>query len=153
MNSIGSTLKEARSRKSVSFEEVHAKIRIHPRVLQLLEEEKFDKLPSPLYVKSFLRSYAEYLEVNPDEILGAYEKAALRDPEQHYYIPTADERLAGPPLRKELLVLPAAVCVLALLGFGLARAVRTVGPHWPRSAAKERPAAPKLKAAPKNEKN
>ena len=64
--SIGNTLKDARNKKTLSYDEVHAKIKIHPRVLQLLEEEKFDKLPSPLFAKSFLKSYAEFLEVNPN---------------------------------------------------------------------------------------
>ena len=44
--SIGAVLKEARTKKSITLEDVHAKLKIHPRVLQLLEEDKFDKLPS-----------------------------------------------------------------------------------------------------------
>lgn len=89
---IGTTLKEARNKKSISLEDVHSKIKIHPRVLQLLEEEKFDKLPSPMFVKSFLKSYAEYLEVNGEELVSLYEKEKQRDPEQAFFIRTVDER-------------------------------------------------------------
>lgn len=90
--SIGSALKEARAKKSVSLEDVHAKIKIHPRVLQLLEENKFEKLPSPLFVKSFLRSYAEFLELNAAEILEAYEKEGRKEPEQVLFIKPAEMR-------------------------------------------------------------
>ena len=85
MSSIGSTLREARSRKSLSLEEVHSRIKIHPRVLQLLEEDKFEKLPSPLFVKSFIKSYAEFLEINPRDLIQTYEKEK-KEPEQILFI-------------------------------------------------------------------
>lgn len=91
--SIGQTLKDARTKKLVSLEDVHAKLKIHPRVLQLLEENKFDKLPSPLFVKSFLKSYAEYLDVNPTDLLEAYEKEARKDPEQILFIKPPELRV------------------------------------------------------------
>ncbi len=89
--SIGTILKDARTKKEISLEDVHAKLKIHPRVLQLLEEEKFDKLPSPLFAKSFLRSYAQFLEVNADEIIDHYEKEKKpEEPEQKMYIRPVD---------------------------------------------------------------
>lgn len=91
-DSIGSILKDARSRKSVTLEDVHAKIKIHPRVLQLLEENKFEKLPSSLFVKSFLRSYAEFLELNAGELIDAYEKEGRKEPEQVLFIKPAEMR-------------------------------------------------------------
>lgn len=92
MTSIGNLLKEARTRKCVTFEEVHSKIRIHPRVLQLLEEEKFDQLPGPLFVKSFLKMYSEFLGINADEMLQIYEKESRKDPEQALFIRSVGER-------------------------------------------------------------
>ncbi len=92
MSGIGQTLKEARTKKSVSLEEVHAKIKIHPRILQLLEEEKFDKLPSPLFAKSFLKSYADFLGVDGQTILDSYErdKEISVEPQQILYLKPAD---------------------------------------------------------------
>ncbi len=90
MSSIGAVLKEARTKKTLSLDEVHSKIKIHPRMLQLLEEDKFERLPSPLFVKSFLRSYAEFLEVNSDELVSAYEKEKKEEPEQLLHIKLAD---------------------------------------------------------------
>lgn len=92
---IGNILKEARNKKSISLDEVHAKIKIHPRVIQLLEEGKFEKLPSPLFAKSFLKSYAEFLGVNPDEVLDAYGKESdeiKKEPDQVLFIKSVDEK-------------------------------------------------------------
>ncbi len=92
MNSIGTVLKEARAKKAISLEEVHTKIKIHPRVLQLLEDGKFDRLPSPIFVKSFLRSYAEFLELSPEELIQTYEKEDRKEPEQVLFLRTPEER-------------------------------------------------------------
>ena len=90
MSSIGGVLKEARTKKTLSLDEVHSKIKIHPRVLQLLEEDKFEKLPSPLFVKSFLKSYAEFLEISSEELVSAYDKVKKEEPAQILYIKPAD---------------------------------------------------------------
>lgn len=92
MTSIGNTLKEARDRKSLTLEDVHAKLKIHPRVLQLLEDDRFEKLPSPLFVKSFIKTYADFLEVNGEELLQTYERESRRDPEQVLFIKPAELR-------------------------------------------------------------
>ena len=60
MSSIGNALKEAREKKSISLDDVHTRVKIHPRVLQLLEEDRFDKLPSPLFAKSFSASLINF---------------------------------------------------------------------------------------------
>lgn len=126
---IGSTLKEARTKKSVTYEDVHSKIKIHPRVLQLLEEEKFDKLPSPLFVKSFLKSYADFLEVNGEELVGLYEKEKLRDPDQSFFIRSVDERARDEKIRPKNLALVGGIALAALLaaGFVLPPAARAIG--------------------------
>ncbi|MCG3176123.1 MAG: hypothetical protein MOGMAGMI_01063 [Candidatus Omnitrophica bacterium] len=92
MSTIGGQLKEAREKKSLTHEEVHAKIKIHPRVLQLMEEDKFEKLPSPLFAKSFLRSYADFLQIDADQVVSNYEKQGRREPEQVLFIRPAESR-------------------------------------------------------------
>lgn len=131
MSSIGSILKEARSKKSISLEEVHSRIKIHPRVIQLLEEDKFEKLPSPLFAKSFLKSYAEFLEVNPEEIVKAYDKEDRKDPAQVLFIKPAAEREKSSLLNfdKSLLVLPVIVLALIVGGFALFSLVKTATQH------------------------
>lgn len=119
MISVGNALKEARNKKTLSLEEVHAKIKIHPRVLQLLEDEKFDKLPSPLFAKSFLKSYAEFLEVNSDEVMQAYEHAGVKDPEQTIYIRPAEEKGGGLDFQKIFVVVPFLIVGVFVVAGGL----------------------------------
>ena len=132
MNSIGTILKEARAKKSVSFEEVQLKTKIHPRVLQFLEDDKFENLPSPLFVKSFLKSYAEFLEIKPEDLIRTYEKEKLKEPEQVLFIRAADPRPAR-DLRP--LYAAAGVCVAALFAFALiGGSAYWIRKHWPAPA-------------------
>jgi cytoskeleton protein RodZ len=58
---IGTSLHEARLRKQIEIPEAEQGTKIRAKYLRALEDEQFELLPSPTYVKGFLRSYAEYL--------------------------------------------------------------------------------------------
>jgi hypothetical protein len=58
---IGSSLREARLRQGLDLNELEQGTKIRAKYLRALEDEEFDLLPAPTYVKGFLRSYAEYL--------------------------------------------------------------------------------------------
>ena len=61
MFEIGASLREARTRRSLSREDVQKAIRIRDRYLGALEDENWDLLPGEAYTKGFLRTYAEFL--------------------------------------------------------------------------------------------
>ncbi|GIW18523.1 MAG: hypothetical protein KatS3mg064_1680 [Tepidiforma sp.] len=69
MARIGDTLREARERRGLSIEQAAQETRISPRFLEALEAEEFDVLPAPVYVRGFLRSYANYLKLDPQPLL------------------------------------------------------------------------------------
>ena len=128
MSAIGNALKEARNKKAVTLEDVHAKTKIHPRVLQLLEDEKFDKLPSPLFVRRFLKAYAEFLEINPQEILQTYEKEGQKEPDQVLFIKsTAPRANIFPGFDKKLLVIPGLLVAAFFALFILVGVFKAVG--------------------------
>jgi helix-turn-helix protein len=58
---IGSSLREARIRQGYDLAEAEVGTKIRGKYLDALEEERFDVLPAPTYVKGFLRSYADFL--------------------------------------------------------------------------------------------
>jgi hypothetical protein len=58
---IGNSLREARLRKELDFPELEQGTKIRAKYLRALEDENFDQLPAPTYVKGFLRTYADYL--------------------------------------------------------------------------------------------
>src|SRR3954454_10089965 len=61
MPEIGQTLRETRMRNRVDITEVEAGTKIRAKYLRALENEEWELLPGPTYVKSFLRTYAEAL--------------------------------------------------------------------------------------------
>src|SRR6266478_9379535 len=61
MFEIGSSLREARTRRQIGVAQVEEATKIRGKYLRALEEEQFDLLPSQTYVKGFLRTYADYL--------------------------------------------------------------------------------------------
>jgi cytoskeleton protein RodZ len=69
MQSIGERLKEARERKGVSLREAAEATKIRGDYLQKFEGNKFDFGLTPIYVRSFIRSYANYLKIPSDRLL------------------------------------------------------------------------------------
>ncbi len=61
MFEIGNSLREARLRKELDFPELEQGTKIRAKYLRALEDEQFDQLPAPTYIKGFLRTYADYL--------------------------------------------------------------------------------------------
>jgi hypothetical protein len=58
---IGSSLREARLRNGYEISDAEAATKIRTKYLKALEDERFELLPAPTYIKGFLHSYAEFL--------------------------------------------------------------------------------------------
>ncbi|HET6643713.1 MAG TPA: RodZ domain-containing protein [Gaiellaceae bacterium] len=78
---IGSILREARIRHGVELAQVEASTHIRTRYLKALEDERFDLLPGEAYACGFLRTYADYLELDADLFVDEY-KARFAPPEE-----------------------------------------------------------------------
>ena len=72
MPDIGATLREARMRARIDISEVEASTKIRAKYLRALENEEWDLLPGPTYVKSFLRTYAEALDLDAKLLVDEY---------------------------------------------------------------------------------
>jgi cytoskeletal protein RodZ len=70
--SLGNLLKDKRASLAVSLEQVAKDTSIPLNFLEALEEEDFGVIPGEGYVKGFLRTYCEYLEVDADPIIEGY---------------------------------------------------------------------------------
>jgi hypothetical protein len=69
---IGDTLFEARTRRAVDLDEVHAVTGIRSRYLRAIEEEDWDALPEEFYTRSFIRKYAQFLGLDPEPLVEEY---------------------------------------------------------------------------------
>jgi cytoskeletal protein RodZ len=72
MPEIGETLRETRMRRRIDMTEVEAATKIRAKYLRALENEEWDLLPGPTFVKTFLRTYAEYLDLDPRLLVEEY---------------------------------------------------------------------------------
>ncbi len=69
MPTVGSKLKAARLARHESLEDISKAIRVRVAYLEALEADDFSRLPSPVHARGFLRLYANYLGLDPNEIL------------------------------------------------------------------------------------
>jgi cytoskeleton protein RodZ len=71
---LGEKLRKLRSERRISLGEASRNTRIQVKYLEYLEEGTYDKLPVDVYVRGFLRSYAEFLGVDEKILIRLYEK-------------------------------------------------------------------------------
>ena len=74
---IGEVLRLARISQGLSLEELQRKTDIQLDMLEALESDDFDKLPSPFYARSFLRKYAWAVELDENLVLDAYDSGSM----------------------------------------------------------------------------
>src|ERR671917_542269 len=72
MPEIGATLRETRMRQRIDITDMEVRTKIRAKYLRALENEEWDLLPGPTFVKSFLRTYAEALGLDPRLIVEEY---------------------------------------------------------------------------------
>ncbi len=66
--SIGQILKNARYRTGLSLKIVARHVNVNKKYLEALEKEDWEKLPGEVYAKSFLKKYADFLNLPAKEI-------------------------------------------------------------------------------------
>jgi cytoskeletal protein RodZ len=72
--SLPERLYAARERKGVDLYRAERDTKIRARYLAALERGDYRELPGAVYTKGFLRNYALYLGLEPDEILGQWRR-------------------------------------------------------------------------------
>ncbi len=72
MAEIGYRLVRAREARGLTLEDAERDTRISRRYLEALEDEQFEVIPAPVYARGFLRSYAQYLGMDPQELLALF---------------------------------------------------------------------------------
>ena len=70
---VGAILRAARGAKNISVEAISAGTHIRLNFLRDLERDNLGALPPKVYVNGFIRSYCDFLDVDPDDALEAYE--------------------------------------------------------------------------------
>ena len=112
MESLGNKLKTVREAKGLNFDYISHETNISSRYLDALEREDFSIFPGEPYVLGFLKNYADYLGINPEEVLSLYRSLMLQEQ------PIPVEQLLRSPSKAPKIIAVAAIC-LAVVGLGL----------------------------------
>ncbi len=75
MSGLGERLRTAREERELSLQQVAEATRIPLNYLDALEAESFDTFTSDLHARGFLRNYASFLDLEPQEVLELYDQA------------------------------------------------------------------------------
>lgn len=91
MSELGKLLKQARLEKGITLEQLQDSTKIRKRYLEAIEEEDFRVLPGTFYARAFIKSYAEAVGLDSEQLLNQY----------HHVIPSvqADSRIE--PVRRK----------------------------------------------------
>ena len=69
---FGDWLRRQREMREISLRDIADRTKISLRYLQAMEDDRFDLLPAPIFAKGFLREYARYVGLSPDEVVNHY---------------------------------------------------------------------------------
>ena len=68
----GDRLQAARIQKGLSIEDVAARMHLSTGILEAIEENNFDEITAPIFVKGYLRAYARIVSLDEDEMIRQY---------------------------------------------------------------------------------
>lgn len=74
MSELGARLRQAREGQGLSLAQASADTRILQPSLSALEEGAYQRLPGDVVVRGFIRNYAQYLGLPPDEMIELYRR-------------------------------------------------------------------------------
>jgi cytoskeletal protein RodZ len=127
-NAVGNKLREARTRKKLSLQQVEEATKIRGRYLGAIENDEWDQLPGDTYARAFIRTYGRYLGLDGDRLAEEHRRSrgAPRPGER---LPRVDPR-PRPVARKRprgarrisprlMAVIVTALVIAALLAIGL----------------------------------
>jgi cytoskeleton protein RodZ len=143
--SLGAYLRSLREAKGGSLEDMARSTRVGIRHLEALEDERLADLPSPVFVRGFIRAYCSFLRENPEPALGRYQELAGTR--------AAAQAANAPPRPRNTWAsssLVVGLVLLLILGVGLILVNLSVKKSGgtPATTARTEPARPSTSTAP-----
>jgi cytoskeleton protein RodZ len=74
MQQVGAILKAEREKKGLSLHEIGMSLKINPKILKAIEDNEEAQLPAKTFLRGFIRSYAQYLHLDVQNILAQLQK-------------------------------------------------------------------------------
>lgn len=116
LGSLGRRLREAREARGLSLSDVAEQVRIRSLYLAAIEEEDWKAVGAPVYVRGFLRTYARFLGIDPEEAVGEFNRTQPASTPAGS--PSHERKSAGESSRRGgILIVVAAVVAVLLVAF------------------------------------
>lgn len=134
ISGVGELLREERRRRSLDRGDISAKTKLRKHFIEDIEKEAWDKLPPPVFVRGFIRSYAQALGIDEAKVLDLYNREHPVTPTDPSPLIGSEEAESGRGKRILLILL------LGLLGALLLYLWQGgPAPEWPSVSREERP--------------
>jgi transcriptional regulator with XRE-family HTH domain len=75
MTTLGEFLQQMRQQRGITLEQAAAQTKISLRMLKALELNDFSQIPSEVFVRGFVRSYARFLDLDDGEVIKRYQES------------------------------------------------------------------------------
>ncbi len=137
--SIGTMLRRSREKRGLSRQDVHQRTKIHPRVIESLEEGRLDDALGSTYLKAFLIDYARFLQLDPSGMADTYflppEEDDREDGEADKEIPAVEPMVPPGKITRHVFQGAVVILVCAAWIFILFLAVQKAIRHYRRRPA------------------
>ena len=116
--SCGNLLFSRRQAKDLTIKDAARELRIDSLIIKKLENDEFESIGAPVFVKGYLRQYAEILGLAIDEVINLYEKD---NPDQSYQpiVNEAEEQIRKYVLTPKLMAIAILAILIILLGWAI----------------------------------
>jgi len=108
---VGDILRLNRERRGLELQSVANQLRIRLAYLEAIEDGRYKDLPGSTYAVGFVRSYADYLELDGADIVRRFREEVARI--------HGRTRLIFPAITAEGTIPPAAILLLSIIGIGI----------------------------------
>jgi len=120
---VGSALRRAREIRGITIDHAVRDTKLSAEQIRALEEEDFEVFDGEVYVRATLRTYAQYLGLDTDKVVGAYTRHAddRPPPPPPGKLGRVERAIAATRVRdnQRFLLIAAAVVLVALVAIGL----------------------------------
>lgn len=131
---VGVLLKNEREERGLSYDRISETTKLRPPILEAIENQDWDQLPSPVFVTGFIRSYARALGLDEEKLVDLYHRDVPREP-------AATKPLMEPVRTRKSLPI---ICVVLLVSLACAYYLWNEYPGREKILAKSKATAPKV---------
>ncbi|KOP67700.1 XRE family transcriptional regulator [Bacillus sp. FJAT-18019] len=106
MSELGQQLREARLQKGMSLDDVQEVTKIRKRYLEAIEAGDYKVLPGSFYVRAFIKTYAEAVGMDSDELLEGHKQDVPKTEPEATMEPVIQKRASRPTAERNMKWLP-----------------------------------------------